>query len=866
MEQRDFVSQSFVQKHTQHTTLTKVTAVASACIEDKMSLIPVWDSTKEGKTPKTPCLPTWKKHQTNRMTIGEFYTAMEHYDTFAFAVVAGEASGRLECIDIDSKYEPGIEVLLLKDIQEIKPELFSILRIHGTPSGGMHIIYRIKDHEVPANDKLAGRPKTEDELLDDRKRGQKKPQQFVNFLETRGEGGYFLYPPSLGYSIVKDVPIPEITWEERCALINICKLYDRVIKHVPIPKPTKFQDSQYITNPFEDFNYRCDAVNLMTQNGWKVCPKGNPTYTYFTRPGKDKDVSASFNNETRIFTVFTTSSDLEPKGYNPSSLLSEFLHNGDKKQTFKYLIENGFGKLKESVEKEIVNKAIHQQSNGPANLSDEAKKSIKLGIENNSIKYPYGIMWEFDDKGKVNIPINLVLQVLVGLGFRSHHGKVVRAGQDPNIINTRINDPLNEIITSLIDYVKEDDGDTYTSIVNAIDEKFSTKAKYIRERLPNLDNSQLLADEVNASYICYSNCIIEVTSDGIKQHDYTFLTEKGLYVLDKNVAKRSYYFDVAGSELFRDFLINALGFSNYVKKVLGYLAHKGKRENSTFLVVQTERVANTKDGGGSGKNVTTGMLNHFNSIYEVDGSSAKVDATLTQGWSDEGIVVISDVKRNFPYAALKNAITNNMLCKRLYQNLTIIPFKESPKFIVSTNYSYDTGDGGLDRRIRPLEYTDFYSKQGGVDKYHGKLFPDDFTEEDWKGFDDVMIECLQTYFQANGVIEKIELSDTGKIKQMNSKYGEMVMDQFEELVEDLIQNIPFGFIKNLKSAIKDLSKQGYSWGQKIEQMSSQEKYGVIEFISNDRGFEFKKNHKKEYNNSTGAKEWVYEFIKLPESE
>lgn len=456
---------------------------------------------------------------------------------------------------------------------------------------------------------------------------------------------------------------------------------------------------------------------------------------------------------------------------------------------------------------------------------EDAKKSIELGLKENSFKYPYGIMWEFDEKGKVTIPINLVLQVLVGLGFRTYHGKVVKAGQKPNIINTKIDDPLNEIITSLIDYVKEDDGDIYASIVNAIDEKFSTKAKYIRERLPSLDNNQLLKDGVNSSYICYQNCIIEITDNNIKQLEYSFLTQQSLFVLDKNVANRPYYFDIAGSDLFKSFLNNALGYSEYIKKVIGYLAHKGKRQNSTFLVVQTERVASTKDGGGSGKNVTTGMLNHFNSVYEVDGASAKVDATLTQGWSDEGIVVISDVKRNFPYVALKNAITNNLLCKRLYQNLAVIPFKESPKFIVSTNYSYDTGDGGLDRRIRSLEYTDFYSRHGGVDKYHGKMFPDDFTEEDWKGFDDVMIECLQAYFKANGVIEKIELSDTGKIKQMNSKFGEMVMDQFEELVDDLIQNRPFGFVKNLQSTIRDLSKRVFLGAKNRSNVKSRKIWG-----------------------------------------
>lgn len=843
-------------------TLTTSMSEATACIKNKMSLIPVWDSNNKEKIPKSPCLASWKKHQDVAMTEGDLYSAFEYYNTTAFGAVCGKASGNLECIDIDSKFEPGIDSLILKDIESMMPELANKLRYHRTPSGGVHIIYRIADHPAEGNQKLAGREKSEEELKADKARGVSKPTRTTNFLETRGEGGYFVYPPSEGYSKINNVDIPEITWAERCSLINLCRSYDRIIKVEPTPRPTKSQDSQYTTNPFEDFNNNCDPISLMSGFGWKCLPYSNNRFIWFTRPGKDKGVSASFNQSKRVFYIFTSSTELESeKGYNPASILSTYLHGGDKKQTFKYLIDNGYGKLKSNVEKAIVKQAIHKKLSGPANLSQEAKEAISIGIEKEDSNYPYGIFWEFDEKGRVAIPINAVLQVLAGLGFRNYHGKVVKISHEPNIVDTSITDPLNEIVSSLIDYVKEENADTYSNIINALDEKFSTKAKYIRERLANLDPEILLKDGRNSAYKCYKNGIVEVDSTGVKLHNYSFLSDNDLFVLDKNVEERNYFFDVEGSPLFKEFITNSLGWTSYIKKVLGYLAHKGKRENSTFLIVQTERVASVKEGGGSGKNVTTSMLNYFNKIHEVDGASAKVDATLTQGWSDEGIVVISDVKRNFPYVGLKNAITNNMLCKRLYQNIAVIPFKESPKFIVSTNYSYDTGDGGLDRRIRVLEYTNFYSRQGGVDKYHGKMFPDDFTAEDWKGFDDVMIECLQAYFEANGEIEKIELSDTGKIKQLTSKYGDAVLEQFEELVDNLSQNIPVGFVKNLQSSIREMARNGTFWGQKIEQMSSQEKYELIKFFAREKGLSFKKNENKGYNNATGLKEWLYEFIK-----
>lgn len=208
-------------------------------IDDGCSLIPVRDKDEGERPAKTPCISAWKQYQTERMDEGALWQAMQTYGTTAVAVVTGEVSGRLELIDIDSKYEPGIEALVLKDIEKLYPDLYPILRIHATPSGGRHIIYRIEDGDVEGNQKLAGREATEAELQAQRKKGRKRLSTQVNFLETRGEGGYFLYPPSMGYSVIQDVSIPQLTWEERCGIINLCRSYNRLVKIEPTPKPAK---------------------------------------------------------------------------------------------------------------------------------------------------------------------------------------------------------------------------------------------------------------------------------------------------------------------------------------------------------------------------------------------------------------------------------------------------------------------------------------------------------------------------------------------------------------------------------------------------------------------------------------------------
>src|SRR5690606_41944936 len=53
----------------------------------------------------------------------------------------------LELIDIDSKYYEGISIKLFKEIKSLRPDLYDKLRVHKTPSGGYHILYRIADGE-----------------------------------------------------------------------------------------------------------------------------------------------------------------------------------------------------------------------------------------------------------------------------------------------------------------------------------------------------------------------------------------------------------------------------------------------------------------------------------------------------------------------------------------------------------------------------------------------------------------------------------------------------------------------------------------------------------------------------------------------
>lgn len=758
--------------------LAKVWAEIAPLIKDGISLIPVRDKADGNKLAKTP-FGSWVSHQEKAMTDGELFHAMEHYDTTAVGAVCGKISGNLECIDIDSKYKPGIDAILLQDLSKFYPHLFNRLRIHRTPSGGYHIVYRIVDHAPEGNLKLAGRYSSEEELQVQRDRGVKRPSKTINFLETRGEGGYFLYPPSLGYTVHQNNPIPLLSWEERCSLINLCRSYDEVVKLAPAPKPTQAQESYYTTNPFEDFNFRCDPIQLMESQGWNFL-RENARFIWFTRPGKDEGVSASFNREKRVFYIFTTSTDLEgTKGYNPATLYSEFTHNGDKSAAFKALINEGYGQVKKSVEQAIIKKAVvNGHYSVPNNFSAEAKEKFVQLQQEFAEQHPYGIFWEYDDKGKIQISREDFLNVAHKLGFRMHSSSVVQ-------INERFIERVSliEFLNAMKEYIQEEEVEVYTAVANSYEKFIQASGKFIAEhRLEKFDDSECVQDSIDVCYKFYNNVAVRITPQTISVLPYDKI--EGYIWSDKMLGRNYLGDEVVPSPLYENFLKNATGanqfgkVNDHVRNIIGYLTHDFKSEAAGYIVVMQEMVSDPRLGGGSGKNIFGNLLRNMITMCTVPGSSVQFNEKFLQAWNHQRIYFLADIPKRIDWLFLKEQATGFGLLKKLYKNEEEIAPEYMPKILINTNYSYEDSDGGLRRRIIPIEFTDFYTQNGGVDTVHGKMFPSGFTQEDWKGFDQFIIACIQYHLQQGGKLYKQELSQIGWEKKFANQYGEKTFEFF----------------------------------------------------------------------------------------
>ena len=221
---------------------------AKEYLKAQLSVIP----TKEDKV---PALPSWTPYQSQRIKENEVEALFSGANIKGLGIICGAVSGNLEVIDVDTKHDTTGSLWdeLRTLIQDNLPELYSRLVIAQTKSGGYHIYYRCK--EIKGNLKLA--TKLNKEVL----------------IETRGQGGYVIAPPTNGYTYIQGEPgnIPTITTAERDILFSISKSFNQLQDEKPKVNTTASANFKLSGNsPFEDYNQRGDIVGLLESKGWKA--------------------------------------------------------------------------------------------------------------------------------------------------------------------------------------------------------------------------------------------------------------------------------------------------------------------------------------------------------------------------------------------------------------------------------------------------------------------------------------------------------------------------------------------------------------------------------------------------------------------
>lgn len=110
------------------------------------------------------------------------------------------------------------------------------------------------------------------------------------------------------------------------------------------------------------------------------------------------------------------------------------------------------------------------------------------------------------------------------------------------------------------------------------------------------------------------------------------------------------------------------------------------------------------------------------------------------------------MKKNFNFESLFSLITEGITLEYKGQDAISIPVEQSPKILITTNYTIGGVGGSFERRKFEVEMSSYFSyKHTPLDEFGHMLFTD-WDNKEWLRFDNFMINCVQYYLQ-NGLVK-----------------------------------------------------------------------------------------------------------------
>lgn len=282
-------------------------------------------ATEDGR--KKP-VGTWEKWQRERPSVDQLRDWFSNGAT-GMGIVCGEVSGGLEMIEFEGRaVEDGtmarfVAAAEAAGLGHVLHHLCASFAVES-PSGGRHLLYRCD--EIDDSQKLASRA---DGLC---------------LIETRGEGGFVVAPPSHGtvhpsggeWRLLAGsfATIPTISAEQRRALLDLARTFDelpRAKPSDPTAKRTRTGDSV-----LDRFDRDHTGGEILERNGFTFSHSDSNGNDHWTRPGKEvrKGTSATVWADDGTTTLWSTSIKapaefIGNRQLRPSQLAAALEHGGD---------------------------------------------------------------------------------------------------------------------------------------------------------------------------------------------------------------------------------------------------------------------------------------------------------------------------------------------------------------------------------------------------------------------------------------------------------------------------------------------------------------------------------------------------------
>jgi ribosomal protein S25 len=384
-----------------------------------------------------------------------------------------------------------------------------------------------------------------------------------------------------------------------------------------------------------------------------------------------------------------------------------------------------------------------------ADVDEKVVEAVVKDLErDSSIKR----FWLKSEKGNISLVHYLFKEFLQHNGFYKFapHGsmKYMLVKVTNNLIEKASEEEVKDFV---LGYLEELDD---LSIYNY----FADKTRYFKEDFLSLLDTvdvHFVEDTKEFSFIYFRNCALKVCIDEVIMVDYVDLDG---YVWKDQVIDRDFEFcDITECD-FKKFIRNISGDDNErvgsLESAIGFLMSGYKDPGFCPSVILNDEVISDEPRGGTGKGLLVQGVSMMKKVAMIDGKGFSFDkqfAYQTVG-TDTQVISFDDVKKSFDFERLFSAITEGITIEKKNKDAIRIPFKFSPKIVITTNYTIRGRGNSFARRKFEVELKEHYTKMyTPVDEF-GKRFFDEWDEDEWCSFDNYMITNLKNYL-SSGLIE-----------------------------------------------------------------------------------------------------------------
>ncbi len=283
-------------------------------------------------------------------------------------------------------------------------------------------------------------------------------------------------------------------------------------------------------------------------------------------------------------------------------------------------------------------------------------------------------------------------------------------------------------------------------------------------------NQYCLIDKKEISALKYENLTFKIWDDKIINKDFNFPNDS----------------EIGDFEMFcKNITCNDINRFLAFKTMIGYLLHRNKEigEPKAVILYDADMGINNQAHGGTGKTIIIKALELMRELVYVSGKDMKPSSFFKNQRINvtTEIIAYDDLKENINFEEFYTLITSGIEVEQKGKQSFFIPFEDSPKLILSSNYIIK-GDGGNSdlRRRYEFEIANFYSKDSTPEMEFGKrFFSNDWDIMEWNKFYFFMMDCVREYLK-NGLVEvnPINLNQNKIFSKTNKEFIEFADKNF----------------------------------------------------------------------------------------